>query len=511
MPYVVDSTAATRVREIPSPVMPVAEPRSRPRISLRELLLLAALTLLAIVVHGYHGFVEDAEIYLPGVLKHLDPALFPRNTAFFDSHAGMTLFPALMAGSIRLSHLGTGGMLLFWHVATVFGLLLACFRVARLCFAEKHAVWCGVVLVASLLTLPVAGTALYIMDQYVTSRSFSTPASMMALASLLERRYLQGAFWVAFSMAVHPLMALFLIVLASTVWLFDSGIAPRPLTFWLFPLSLFPPMSAAYRQVLLSRAYFFLTNWSWYEWVGIFAPCAIVIWMAIAVRRFRLGPLAPLLAAVAVFEAVCFGAALVISVPGPLERFAEIQPMRCLLLVYILMFLAGGCLLGKWILRRRMWRWALLFAPLCAGMAMAQVDLFPDSRHLELPWARPGNAWVEGFDWIRNHTPVDAYFALDPDYERLPGEDVHGFRAIARRSMLADNGKDSGAVSMFPALAGQWKEQVDARRGWRNFARPDFEKLKARYGVDWVVLEQPGVRGLDCPYGNGRILVCRVE
>jgi hypothetical protein len=128
-----------------------------------------------------------------------------------------------------------------------------------------------------------------------------------------------------------------------------------------------------------------------------------------------------------------------------------------------------------------------------------------------LPWGPTGNSWVTGFDWIRTHTPAAAYFALDPDYERLPGEDVHGFRAIAQRSMLADNGKDSGAVSMFPALAGQWREQVEARRGWQQFQRPNFLTLKSRYGVDWAVLQQPGVRGLDCPYQNDRILACRIR
>ena len=130
------------------------------RINVRELLLLAALTAGAVVIHGYHGGVEDAEIYLPGVLKHLNPALFPRNSQFFNSHAGMTLFPTLIAESVRLLHLPADTVLLLWHVATIFSLLLACFRIARLGFPEKHTVWCGVALVASLLTLPVSAPSI---------------------------------------------------------------------------------------------------------------------------------------------------------------------------------------------------------------------------------------------------------------------------------------------------------------------------------------------------------------
>ena len=263
--------------------------------------------------------------------------------------------------------------------------------------------------------------------------------------------------------------------------------------------------------MLASRPYFFLTNWSWYEWLGLLAPFAVLAAMAAASRHPRFGPMRRLVKALVMFEAFFLAWGLLISVPGPLERFAEIQPMRCLLLVYILMLLLGGCLLVQRVLQRSVWRWALLFGPLCAGMAFAQLQLFPDSRHLELPWGQSGNSWVKGFEWIRANTPQTAYFALDPDYERLPGEDVHGFRAIAQRSMLADNGKDSGAVGTFPALAGQWSEQVEARRGWKQFERPNFLKLKTRYGVDWAVLEQPGAQGLVCPYQNERILVCRIE
>ena len=76
--------------------------------------------------------------------------------------------------------------------------------------------------------------------------------------------------------------------------------------------------------------------------------------------------------------------------------------------------------------------------------------------------------------------------------------------------MLADRVKDSGAVSMFPALAETWSEQVQSQAGWDHFQRADFEGLRARYGMDWVVLRRPGVAGLECPYGNSTVLVCRV-
>ena len=185
--------------------------------------------------------------------------------------------------------------------------------------------------------------------------------------------------------------------------------------------------------------------------------------------------------------------------------------MRSLHLVYIVLFVFAGGLLAQFVLRDRGWRWLLLFLPICAGMWITQRQLFPATPHIELPGAAPRNDWVEAFLWIRDHTPVSAHFALDPDHMKVPGEDQHGFRAIAERSRLADKLKDSGAVTMFPALAETWREQVRAQAEWINFKTDNFRRLKEKFGVNWVVLQKPGVPSLNCPYQNNAVLVCRVE
>lgn len=44
--------------------------------------ILLLLTFAALLVHGYHPYAEDAEIYLPGIEKKLDPAFSPRTRSF---------------------------------------------------------------------------------------------------------------------------------------------------------------------------------------------------------------------------------------------------------------------------------------------------------------------------------------------------------------------------------------------------------------------------------------------
>jgi hypothetical protein len=175
------------------------------------------------------------------------------------------------------------------------------------------------------------------------------------------------------------------------------------------------------------------------------------------------------------------------------------------------MLLAIGGLLGEYILKDRAWRWVLLFLPLSAGMFFAQRQLFPSTSHIEWPWAAPKNHWEQAFLWIRQNTPVNATFAIDPFYMEASGEDRIGFRALAERSRLADANKDSGAVAMFPPLAEEWWEQFQAQKNWQHFTRADFLKLRGKYGVDWVVLQKPQTLGFPCPYANQAVTVCRVE
>jgi hypothetical protein len=473
--------------------------------------LLLAMTAGAIAVHGYHPFVEDGEIYVPGIKKALNPALYPYNDGFFASHAHLTLFPRLIAGSIRISHLPFEWGLLVWHFACIFMLLLGCWHVGRLAFRDPIAKWGGVALVASLLTIPVAGTSLYIMDQYLSTRALSAPAVMFMVVNAIERKFWRMGAWALFAVLIHPLMSMFGLTYALLVVWFGSGERPGQILAAVFlPFGLFPPLTGAYREALQRRSYFFLLRWEWHEWLGLLAPMAVLWWFQRIGRKQNLPALDLLCRALLWFATIFLAASLALTIPPSLANYAELQPMRYLHLVYILMFVLAGGLLAQAVLKGKVWRWLLLFVPLCAGMAVAQRQLFPATAQIEWPRAASKNDWVQAFVWIRGHTPVDAYFALNPDHMALAGEDQHGFRAIAERSMLADRMKDSGAVSMFPALAEIWRRQVVAQEGWQGFHAQDFRRLRQEFGVDWVVVERP-VAGLDCPYRNPSVSVCRVE
>ena len=486
----------------------------------RTPVILLLLTAGALLVHGYHPYAEDAEIYLPGVERILHPGLFPAGQEFFASHAGLTIFPNLIAFSLRVTHLPMETGLFLWHVASVFLLLLACWELSSLLFPSAKAQWGGVGLVAALLTIPVAGTALYIMDQYLNPRNLAAFAAIFAVARILEKKYLRAALWLAFAGSVHPLMAAFAFSFCFLLLIAErfqrrtaTPAAQSSLTvagLLVFGISLDPPTSPAYHAAAMRHQFHYIQLWRWYEQLGILAPVVLFWWFARIARERQWQRLELVCRALVVYDLVYFFAALVVDLPVRFESLARLQPLRSLHLLYMLLFLIMGGLLGEFVLKNRVWRWLTLFVPLGVGMFIAQRDLFPASAHIEWPGVAPKNEWAQAFVWVRDNTPVDAVFGLDPDFMQLPGEDTIGFRCLAERSRLADLSKDSGAVSMFPPLAEDWWTEVQAQTPWKSFHAEDFLRLRNRYGVNWVVVQQPGVAGLDCAYQNAAVRVCRI-
>ena len=510
---------------IPVAQRPMNPPFSKTNHTSRRVAGLALLTVVALLIHGYHPYAEDSEIYLPGVLKILNPALFPANAEFFADHAGHTLYPNLIAFSVRATHLPLPWAAFLFHLISIFLLLAASWRLATAVFAPQSsgskpcpcdaslACWAAVAFMTALLTLPIAGTFLYPLDQYLNPRNLAAFAVLFAVAEVLHRKFLLSIVWLAFAAAMHPFMAGFGILFCA--WLVLLGrLRPRSLGFAAAALPFgitFEPPPAAYHEVALRQRSHFVLRWEWYEWLGALGPVLVFWWMGRWASQRGMKNLELVSRAMVPFVLVAAAAAIGLGIPARFEALTRLQPLRCLALCYMVLIVAGGGLIGQFILRRHLWRWLLVFIPLGLGMHFAQRQIFPASAHIEWPSAQPHNQWAQAFEWIRGNTPVDALFALNPAHMELPGEDENGFRARAERSMLADLTKDKGAASMFPPLSVLWAQQIDDQKNWDQLGKADFERLRQKYGVSWVVVERPGPAGLDCPYENSAVRVCRIE
>src|SRR5205814_1037004 len=146
-------------------------------------------------------------------------------------------------------------------------------RLAAALFEEETARWAAVALMAALLTLPVAGTALYVFDQYLNPRNLAAFAGLFAVTDVLYRKYVAATLWLGFAAAFHPLMSSFAI--AFCVWLavIDHW-QPRAFGFAaLFPFGLtLDPPPPAYHEVALRQPSHYILRWRWYEWMGLIGP-----------------------------------------------------------------------------------------------------------------------------------------------------------------------------------------------------------------------------------------------
>ncbi len=491
--------------------------------------------MLGLAVMGYHPGIEDDGIYLTAVKSDLNPALYPHDSDFFRVQLQATFFDKWVAGFVHLTGIPVAITEFLFQFASILLIVFACWSIARLLFPEARAQWAGVALVTAMFTLPVAGTALYLVDQHLHPRNMATALILLAVARILADKRAQAVPLLLVAFVLHPIMGAmglsFCFFLTITllepvhVWMRSwRGAEQRAeegsLVAGAVPLGwIFEPPTPAWRAALKTRTYFFLYKWAWYEWLGAVAPLLLFGLLWRFARKQGNTLLARFSLAVLLYGVFQLAVAMVMLGIPALIRLAPLQPMRFLQLVYFFMTLMGGCLLGKYLLKAKVWRWAVFLVAINAGMYISQQMLFASSEHLELPGRSTGNEWLQAFDWIRLNTPADAYFALDPRYLAAPGEDYHSFRALAERSQLADDIKDTAVVTQVPELAPVWERQTKAEgcepgpgacSAWAHFRLADFERLKTEFGVDWVLVSYPQPAGLDCRWHSRALAVCKV-
>lgn len=470
----------------------------------RDVLCVLLLSFAAVLLHGYHFGVQDHFQYLPVVRHSLDPTLYPHDAQFFLRYARYMIFDELVAGSIRLFRLPIDWAFFLWHLLSIYLYLLGCWMVAKRLFTRAAARWAAVILVAVLLILVAAGTLLHLADVYLVPRTLATACLLFALAAVLDRKP-RAIAWLVFSFLVHPTMTL-----AGIFHLWFIAGTSAPVAAALAPLVPGTTVDDAWLQVLHLRRFIFPLRWPWIAWVAAFAPLGCLWWFRRLGERHRLAVVAEVSRRLLLSGSLGIALGTLVTVIPGLERAAAAEPMRVLHLLYLLTVLLGGGMLGELVLRQHWLRWAALLLPLCVSVFIAQRMLYPSSPHIEWPGRVVDNDWVRAFDWVRKNTPPDALFALDPHYTSGTRQDTHSFRALAVRSQLADYRDDRMTAAIWPDLAPVWLEQMRDLENWPQFGLEDFQRLKRKYGVGWVIVEQPGVQGLDCPYANDTVVVCRI-
>ncbi len=516
-----------------SPVQPNPWPRS----TWFPLLILLALATL--FLNGYHPLAEDGGLYVAGVQLTLNPTLFPHYTVFVSEHLHFSIFAPVLASIVHLTHLSLPWVLLLTDLFSLWLTFYAAHRLLQRTISSEPAQLAGLCLLAAFWTLPIAGTSLLLMDPYVTARSLSTPLSLLAVAFALDDRtnfrpLLFAGLCLILAAAFHPLMAAYAFAFVLVLRL--SRLQQRYLAYAILALSALalaailqtvaPTETPAIVAAEKSRYYWFLSQWQWYELLGLVGPLAV---LAALLGRYRKlsDPLNTAAATLcrACIAIGCIATLVVLLFAHEASRshlVARMQPLRVFLLIYAVMTLLLGATLTQLALEARQRlhsnapRFALAFLPVVLIAALAgtmfyvQRQTFPASDHLEFPWRaqQNPNPWVQAFLWARDNTPPNALFALDTKYVNEDGEDAQTFRPIALRSALPDFSKDGGEAAITPSLAAQWLQGADAQTNLSTEIDATRDARLLPLGVTWMVLHAAAPTAHPCPYDNGVIKVC---
>jgi hypothetical protein len=184
--------------------------------------------------------------------------------------------------------------------------------------------------------------------------------------------------------------------------------------------------------------------------------------------------------------------------------------LRSFQLIYIVGVLLLGGFLAEHLGGRRAVIGAAFLLLTSSLMLLVQKQAYTESAHVEWPFAAPRNPWQQAFLWIRERTPRNAVFALDPNYTKIDSEDTQGFRATAVRSALVDELKDGGVVAIFPELAPRWKSQRDLELDLDHISDQERIARLRPAGVTWILLSADAATQLNCPYRNPAVEVCKL-
>jgi hypothetical protein len=175
---------------------------------LRQGAFAAAFVLLATLnAAGYRYAASDEAFYIPAVMRHLDPALFPRDAPLIDAQARIVASDDVIAGIARVSGASLPHVFLALYIATLLLLYAGSAWVGRRFFRSE---WTAPALAAALtLRHAIAKTGVNTLEAYFHPRELVFAMGLLAVGAFLDRRWIVACALIVAGLFVHETTAAF--------------------------------------------------------------------------------------------------------------------------------------------------------------------------------------------------------------------------------------------------------------------------------------------------------------
>jgi hypothetical protein len=466
---------------------------------------------------GYRYGASDQAFYIPAVLEELRPSLFPRDGALIASQARLTIVDECLAALVRLSDATLPSMAAALYVVSLGLLAFAGWRIGAVLYRSP---WTAVALLAALtLRHAIARSGTNSLEPYFHPRQLAFALGALAVAAFLRGGVRGPVALVALAGAMHPTTAVWFALWIGVALLVAeprlrvpgavAGALAAVLAAWgltLGPLAgRLTVMDAEWLATLDTKSYLFPLDWPVSIWALnlAYVPAIVAVYRA----RAAAGHAHPREWAI-VAGALSLLLPFAIALPFIAARIAlavQLQTARIfwmldfLAVVYVVWWMAEG---RDGTVRRAQIAAAALALASCVRGGYLMTVLFP-----ERPLAEVGvrdDDWGRAMAWLRA-TPDHTGVIAAPDHAARYGTSV---RVAAHRDVLVEGLKDS-AIGMYSRdVAMRTRERLDAIGGFDRLSAPDAIRLGDRYGLAYLVTEQP--LALPIAFESGPLRVYRL-
>jgi hypothetical protein len=451
---------------------------------------------------GYRYGASDQAFYIPAILKQLNPALYPRDTALVGPQARYFFVDEIVAALVARTGWPIEAWFAIGYIVSMAVLYAALWRLGHYLFRDPRATWA--LLAAETLRHRIARTGVNTLEGYFHPRVLVFAVGIWAIGAYLRGRWALALAAVLAAGLLHPTTAAFFVVfLVPAIWvtepgtrrLLGAGITMGVVTLsWLLlagPLrGALTPMDSEWRALLSAKDYLFpASDWNAGAWAVNLGTAALAIGtLASRVAGGRSRPREEgLLAGAAVLAA-----GFLLTLPGVTAGWALLVQLQISRVFWILDLL--GTVSVVWLLidreprlaigRTRTWG-AVALLVLLASSRGAWASLV---EHRERPIASmslPDDDWTGVINWAATQ-PVRIHLLADPGHAfrfgaplRYSGRDV--FLEEVKDTAMAIYSRDSA------------ERVIERQRALGDFAALDAEharELARRFRIDYLVIDR---------------------
>jgi hypothetical protein len=469
------------------------------RFALRMLAFAAGFVLLATAnSSGYRYGASDQAFYIPAVLRHLDPALFPVDAPLIDSQAHLTLIDEAIAAPVRITHVPLPYLFLALYLATLCIFIAGALRFGRHFLSNA---WSLAALAAALtLRHAIAKTGANSLEGYFHPRELAFALGVWALVWWIERRGIWSAAILCVAGAIHPTTAVWFAIVVVSATVVRQRRSRKVLAVAAVAvvaavaIAAAGPLSArlvrmdpAWLNVLAEKDYLFPLAWPIDAWITnlVAVPVILVCWRA-RVRQGRASDderalVAGVLALVVVFLAwLPFNAAHV-ALAVQLQVSRVFWVLDFVATIYLVWAIAEFRISRP---RARAVAIVLIAVSVARG-AYSLLVQFPDRPLFAVQIAN--DDWRDAMTWAQS-TAVDSNWLADPLHAARYGSSL---RAAGRRDVLLEQIKDSAIAMYDRGIAMRVADRERALAAHRWDTAEGAQALARAYGLDYLVIDRP--------------------